>query len=158
MSVSARDLSALMNKVLLAILLLSPSLNAAIPGAEALGKLITSQFDTNSDAIIDQGEWQSGIADSFEKLDSNQDGAIKGEEIDGLSEDITKETGSLAGSLVVVLIKQLIMSLDSDGDKAVTRKEYDKPTESIFTKLDADKNTSLTLAELSELPSQLVSP
>ena len=147
-----------MKQILLALILLSSSLNAAIPGAEALGKLITSQFDTNSDALIDQGEWQSGIGNSFEKLDTNQDGTIKGEEIDGLSEDIAKESGSIAGTLVVVLIKQLIMSLDSDSDKAVSRAEYDKPTESIFTKLDADKNASLTLAELSELPSHLVTP
>lgn len=147
-----------MKQNLLALILLSSSLNAAIPGAEALGKLITSQFDTNSDALIDQGEWQSGIGNSFEKLDTNQDGTIKGEEIDGLSEDIAKESGSIAGTLVVVLIKQLIMSLDSDRDKAVSRAEYDKPTESIFTKLDADKNASLTLAELSELPSHLVTP
>lgn len=147
-----------MKPILLALILLSSSLHAAIPGAEALGKLITSQFDTSSDALIDQGEWQSGIADSFEKLDTNQDGTIKGEEIDGLSDDIAKESGGIAGTLVVVLIKQLIMSLDSDSDKAVSRAEYDKPTQSIFTKLDADKNASLTLAELSELPSHLVTP
>lgn len=142
---------------LFCLLLGTATLSAALPGAESLAKMITKEFDTNSDAAIDQGEWQNGIAEGFNKLDANRDGSIKPEEVDNLSDEITQESGDIAGVLIVGLIKQALLALDSNGDKAVSRKEYDKLATDIFTKLDADHNTSLTLAELSELPAKLIS-
>jgi Ca2+-binding EF-hand superfamily protein len=129
---------------------------AALPGAESLAKLIAHEFDTNSDGILDQGEWQGGIARSFDQLDKNHDDAIKPEEVDALSGDLAEEAGEIGGTILVVLIKQALLTLDQDGDKAVSRKEFDALTEGIFTKLDADKNGSLTLAELSDLPVKMV--
>lgn len=139
------------------VLCLSTSmLSAALPGAEALAKMIAKEFDTNSDSIIDQGEWQSGIAGGFKKLDINNDNTIKPEEVDNLSDEIAEEAGDIAGILILGLIKQALLGLDSDGDKAVSRKEYDKLATDIFTKIDADKNTNLTIDELSELPTKLI--
>jgi hypothetical protein len=77
---------------------------------------------------------------------------LQPEEVDLLTKDIAEETGDLAAGLMVALIKQVLLSLDSDGDKLVSRKEYSALTTDIFTKLDTDKSNSLTLAELSELP------
>ena len=134
----------------------SGSLAAAIPGAEALAKLIASEFDTNSDDVLDQGEWQNGIAESFGKLDSNNDGGIKADEVDGMQEDISEEAGDVGGTIIVALIKQLLFSLDADGDKIVSRKEYDTLADRIFEKLNADKNLNLTLAELAKLPVKLI--
>ncbi|MFO1483826.1 MAG: hypothetical protein U1F71_10750 [Verrucomicrobiaceae bacterium] len=130
--------------------------SAALPGAESLAKLIAKEFDTNSDENIDAGEWQSGIADGFTKLDTNGDGSIKAEEADHLKADIAEESGDIAATLIVALIKQVLTSLDTDKDTAVSRKEYDELSLSIFGKLDADKNNNLTLAELAELPVKLV--
>jgi len=132
------------------------TLSAAVPGAETLAKLITHEFDTNSDNILDQGEWQNGIARSFDQLDKNHDGSIKPEEVDALSGDLAEEAGDIGGTILVALIKQALLTLDQDGDKAVSRKEFDALTDGIFTKLDADKNGSLTLAELSDLPVKMV--
>lgn len=145
-----------MKRVLFALLLASTPLTAALPGAESLAKLITKQFDTNSDDLIDAGEWQTGIADSFSKLDANNDGLIKPEESKNLQGDIAEESGDIAATLIVALIQQVLSALDSDGDKAVSRKEYDELSLTIFGRLDADKNNSLTLAELSELPVKLI--
>ncbi|MBL9183841.1 MAG: EF-hand domain-containing protein [Verrucomicrobiaceae bacterium] len=145
-----------MKRVLFALLLGSSTLTAALPGAESLAKLITKQFDTNSDDLIDAGEWQTGIAESFSKLDANNDGLIKPEESENLKEDIAEESGDIAATLIVALIQQVLSALDSDGDKAVSRKEYDELSLTIFGRLDADKNNSLTLAELSELPVKLI--
>ena len=131
-------------------------LRAAVPGAESLAKLITHEFDTNSDGILDQGEWQGGIARSFDQLDKNHDGSIKPEEVYALSGDLAEEAGEIVGTILVALIKQALLTLDQDGDKAVSRKEFDALTDGIFTKLDADKNGSLTLAELSDLPVKMV--
>ena len=145
-----------MKRFLFTLLFLSTTLSAALPGAESLAKLITKQFDTNSDSIIDAGEWQTGIADSFSKLDANSDGLIKPEESENLKGEIAEESGDIAAVLIVALIQQVLTALDSDGDKAVSRKEYDELSLTIFTRLDADKSNSLTLAELSELPVKLI--
>ncbi|WP_395749529.1 hypothetical protein [Prosthecobacter sp.] len=132
------------------------TLRAAVPGAESLAKLIAHEFDTNSDDKLDQGEWQNGISGSFDKLDTNRDGSIKTDEVDALSNDIAAEAGDIGGVIIVALIKQVLLTLDTDKDKAVSRKEYDTLTDGIFTKLDTDKNSSLTLAELSELPEKIL--
>ncbi len=145
-----------MKRLFVVFLLCSASIHAALPGAELLAKLITKQFDTNSDSIIDAGEWQTGIADSFSKLDANNDGLIKPEESENLKGEIAEESGDIAAVLIVALIQQVLTALDSDGDKAVSRKEYDELSLTIFTRLDADKSNSLTLAELSELPVKLI--
>ena len=146
-------------KNLLVILLLlfgTHTLPAAIPGAESLAKLITAEFDTNADGVIDQGEWQNGIANGFDKLDSNRDGSARPDEADALTKDLAEDSGDFAAGLIVALIKQVLISLDADGDKSVSRKEYDALSDGIFTKLDADKNSRLTLAEISELPLKLI--
>lgn len=131
-------------------------LSAALPGAEPLAKLIVKEFDTNSDDSIDSGEWQRGIADNFQRIDANGDGSLQPDEPDTLNKDISEEMGELVAGLIIGLIKQGLLSLDSDGDKLISRKEYDTLSTSIFTKLDADKNNSLSLAELSELPVKMI--
>ena len=134
----------------------SHMLSAAVPGAETLAKLITHEFDTTADSIIDQGVWQNGIAGSFDKLDTNHDGSIKPEEVDGMSDDISAEAGDIGGMILVALIKQTLLALDQDGDKAVYRKEFNTLSDGLFTMLDADKNASLTFAELSEPPVKIM--
>lgn len=142
--------------VLCLLTLAATPVSAALPGAESLAKLILSQFDTNNDDSIDSGEWQNGITGSFAKLDGNSDGSLQADEVDLLTKDIAEETGDFAAGLMVALIKQVVLSLDSDGDKLVSRKEYATLTTDIFTKLDTDKSNSLTLAELSELPLKMI--
>jgi hypothetical protein len=127
-------------------------LHAALPGAESLAKLILHEFDTNTDDRVASGEWQGGITGSFDDLDANGDGSVEADEVNGLAGDIAEQTGDLAAGLIVALIKQIVLTLDSDGDKLVSRKEYSELSTSIFTKLDTDKDNSLTIAELSELP------
>jgi hypothetical protein len=138
------------------LLLVASYTHAALPGAEPLARLITSQFDTNSDHLIDAGEWQSGITDSFDKLDSNSDGGIIPDEIDGIQSEIGRETGDLVSGLVTVVIKQVIFSLDADRNNSVSRKEYSDQSGAFFAKLDADGNGSLSQAELESLPTQLL--
>ncbi|MBE2283306.1 MAG: hypothetical protein IAE77_07575 [Prosthecobacter sp.] len=129
---------------------------AALPGADALAKLIAKEFDTNADEKIDAGEWQTGVADGFTQLDSSADGSIQTDEVYDLKGDIAEESGDIAALLIVELIKQVLTGLDTDKDKAVSRKEYDELSQSIFGRLDADKNSHLTLAELAELPLKMV--
>lgn len=145
-----------MKSFLCALTLMIGSIHAAVPGGEALAGLITDEFDTNSDQVLDAGEWQAGIGESFGKLDANGDGSIAPDEAGSLSSEIAEKTGELAAALVVGLIKQAIASLDSDGDNLVSRKEYNKLSLDIFGKLDTNKNNSLTQTELADLPVKLL--
>jgi hypothetical protein len=129
-----------------------PTASAALPGADALAKLIIHEFDTNSDDAIDSGEWQNGIEGSFGDMDTNGDGSVESDEVNGLTEDIAEETGELAAGLIVAMIKQILLALDADGNKLVSSKEYSGLSTEIFTKLDVNKDNSLSIAELAELP------
>jgi Ca2+-binding EF-hand superfamily protein len=129
---------------------------AALPGADALAELITSQFDTNADSILDSGEWQGGVADGFDKMDQNSDGDIADAEVDALSGDIAKETGDIATVLVVALVKKVVFTLDADANKLVSKKEYIESAEGIFKKLDANNDGSVTQDELAELPTKAI--
>jgi hypothetical protein len=140
----------------LALCLLAAPVSAAVPGGEALADLITGEFDSNADALIDSGEWQSGIGSSFAKLDANGDGSISLDEADTLKSDVATQTGDLGAAVVVVLIRQVLASLDTDGDQLISRAEYDKLSQDIFAKLDADKNNALNRIELAELPLKII--
>lgn len=128
----------------------------AVPGSDLLANLITSQFDSNSDDVVDAGEWQSGTEGGFDEMDRNGDGSISVEEVDALRSEISKETGDLGASVAVVLIKQVLMSLDADNDRLVTRKEYASGCETILKKIDANSDSNVSKAELQELPVRLL--
>lgn len=140
----------------LAIASLPLSASAAIPGSEALAGLIMGEFDTNSDTKLDHGEWQGGIGDSFADLDANGDGSIASDEVDGIKSDVASKTGDFTAAVLVAIIKQIILALDTDKDKLVSRKEYDTLSNSVFEKLDGDKDKSLTSTEVADLPVKLI--
>lgn len=136
--------------------LTTTALHAALPGGDALGGLITENFDDNADALVDRDEWLSGIGDSFTTLDANGDNAIVAAEVDGLRKDIATETGDGSAVLIVAIIKQLVLFLDTDKDQRVSREEYEALGGGIFAKLDADKDGKLGRAELAALPVKLL--
>jgi Ca2+-binding EF-hand superfamily protein len=138
------------------LLLASLESHAALPGGDALAGLILTQFDSNSDGSVDAGEWQTGIARSFDDMDSDGDHQLTANEIDSLQSEIAKETGELAAGVVVALIKKVILTLDTDKDQAVSRKEYDANAVGFFKTLDADKNGTLSKSELADLPVKVI--
>ena len=146
-----------MKRLALAAVIALPSVPgfAALPGADLLAKVITKQFDTNSDGLIDQGEWQNGIAQGFKELDADHDGCITGKELDGLAGPLAEETGDLAASLVAGMIKKLVLTMDKDKDGSVSEKEFNELGNDFFTKLDTNKNGSIEAAELLELPAKI---
>lgn len=131
---------------------LSAPSRAAVPGAETLADMILSEFDTNSDGIIDAGEWQSGIEKSFDDIDEDHDGKITSEEIDALAGPISESTGTLGAKVATVLVKKLLMLLDKNGDGVITKDEYKEGCEAMFKKLDANHDGKLSKEELLELP------
>ena len=132
--------------------------SAALPGAEALAEMIVTEFDTNSDGIVDSGEWPTGTGKGFDVIDANRDGSVSEAELDGLAESISESTGGLVAGLVTVLIKKIVMTLDTNGDKLVTKAEYTAGCEAIFKRLDGEADGQLTKAELLELPLKAFAP
>jgi hypothetical protein len=130
--------------------------SAALPGGEALAELILGEFDSNADSKLDAGEWQNGVGGSFDKMDGNADGSITEDEAGAFESDISNKIGSIGATLVVTLIKKVLMSLDGNKDSLVSRAEYDKLSTDMFSKLDADKDSFSTKAELADLPLKLV--
>jgi len=128
-----------------------------MPGAGALADLVM-RFDTNGDSKIDTGEWQTGVAASFDELDTDHDGKITGAEIDALGVGLEQELGQVVGTLVLKLIKPLIMSMDADKDGAVSREEFAKKADEIFARLDVNKDAVLTRAEVLDLPVKMLVP
>ncbi|MCB1209443.1 MAG: hypothetical protein KDK97_08960 [Verrucomicrobiales bacterium] len=140
----------------LQLLFCTAPVHAALPGADALAKLILSQFDANSDSKVDTGEWNEGLSDSFASLDTDGDDSIEMDEIDGISGELNKEAGEAVGVLMTALIKQVLLSLDTNGDKLISKEEFTKLSDAMFAKLDADKDTMLTEVELAELPTKIL--
>lgn len=128
----------------------------AVPGADVLSGLITQQFDANSDGILDSGEWESGTQDGFGEMDGNGDAGVSDSEIDSLAEPIREQTGELGAAVAVLLIKQLLFTLDTNADKIISKAEYAAGCEAIFKKIDADSDGNVTKAELNDLPVRLL--
>jgi Ca2+-binding EF-hand superfamily protein len=147
-----------MRAVTLLTCLLSLPLFASQNTGEAggpLAGLILKHFDLNTDEKLDAGEWQEGLRGSFSSLDADADGLIQISEVDALREDIAEDTGELVAGLVLVVIRSILSSLDSDGDKAVSREEFGKLSTELFTRMDADKDGTLSREELASLPAKL---
>jgi Ca2+-binding EF-hand superfamily protein len=139
---------------LLSLSLLAPA-RAAIPGAEELADVIL-ELDTSGDGVLDSSEYREGTADGFSDIDRDRDGRITTGEIDALGGLIGEEQGSVAGSVVPPLIKLMLGTMDANGDKVLSREEYTRGAQSLFTLLDVDKDGTLTRAELVNLPARLV--
>jgi hypothetical protein len=142
--------------LLLSFMSLSSFTVAAVPGGETLAELILGEFDMDDDAKLTATEWQSGIKGSFNQMDKNADGAITAEELDAFQPDIANRTGQIAASVVVVLIKQILMSMDGNADSKVDNKEYEGLSAGLFAKLDADKDSFATKLELADLPLKII--
>ena len=132
--------------------------NAAFnePVGAALAGVMLRHFDGNADQILDGGEWQSGIGDSFRELDAGGDGVISAEELDGLRETLGSEVGELAAGVLVLVIRQVVMTLDENGDKLVSREEFAALSGRLFETLDVDADGSLSAAEAAALPERLL--
>jgi hypothetical protein len=138
--------------------MIAPLRAAELPGAGALVDIIIARFDTNGDSKIDSGEWQAGVAGSFDEIDTDGDGKITAAEIDALGDEIAQETGATVAALVMKLIKPIILAMDTDGDGAVSREEFTKAASAWFAKLDANHDAQLTREELMDFPLKMLLP
>lgn len=146
-------LHALMKTLLVfAILLLGVPAFAQLPGTDLLAGLLIKEFDTDHDSMIDINEWQNGTNEGFDEVDTNHDGFISESEIDDLAGPLAEEMPKIAADACVVLIKKILFTFDTDGDRRVSKAEYEKGCANLFKMLDVNHDGVLTKAELADLP------
>jgi len=133
----------------------TPKALAEIPGLDALGGLVSEQFDKDSNDKISSTEWQAGIADGFDEMDTDGNGGLTSAELDQLADPIRDEFGDLGAMLVSALIKSVVLAFDTDKNQVVGRSEYTAGAKKVFSGLDSNGDDSVTEAELKKLPTIL---
>ena len=139
-----------------ALLLFAVPAFAELPGMDILADLVIKQFDTDHNSMIDINEWQNGAGAGFEELDHDHDGFISESEIDALVDPLSEDFGKIGATACVFLIKKILFTFDTDGDKRVSRFEYDQGVAALFKLLDTNKDGLISRDELAELPVKLL--
>lgn len=119
---------------------------------DPLSRLVTGHFDTNSDGVIDLGEWQAGLDEAFDEIDANADGAITAEDLADFKVSLSRSMGEVAAAVVAVVMDKAIKAFDTDNTGRVSREQFVAGCVALFRKLDADNDGSVTVAELATLP------
>lgn len=139
-----------------AVLLFAAPAFADLPGVDLLANLLVKQFDRDHDSMIDLTEWQNGANDGFVELDHDRDGSISESEIDALVDPLSEDFGKLGATACVALIKKILFTFDANGDRSVSKGEYEQGCTALFKLLDANHDGWITRIELAELPAKLL--
>lgn len=108
--------------------------------------MLLERFDANGDGAVTKEEMQATAATRFADSDSNGDGQLSADELTATAE--TRRAERLANR-----IARQIERNDTDGDGMLSLEETTaaaegRRIEQMFDRLDADKDGSVTLAEL----------
>ncbi len=125
---------------------------SAAQADDPLVTLVSGHFDLNSDGSIDTGEWQGGLDEAFDELDSDGDGTLAKDDLAGLKESLAQSYGEVAATVIAAAIGKAIEAFDADRSQGVSREEFVAGCNAIFTKLDANADGTVTAGELLALP------
>lgn len=108
-------------------------------GQDRRGARMFDRFDSDASGTVSLEEFVNGANHRFSRLDGNDDGTVSESEVDAF---IAKRTRR---------IKDRILSrLDSDGDGAITRAEYELARKNRFARLDTDKSGEIEKSEANQ--------
>ncbi len=96
--------------------------------------------DANADGDVTQDEFKAFRAKQFPRLDRNKDGVISVSDVPERLQNRMRDK---------VENGDVIAGFDLDGDKKVSRKEFENGPTRIFDNYDTDKNGVITKAEFS---------
>lgn len=116
----------------------------AQPSAEQLEKLrqILTESDANGDGRVTRREYDAHRADIFAKLDRNGNGVVSEEDAPRLRIAKRKFTEKL---------EQVLTIADTNGDRMLSRAEWDNPERDVFALVDIDEDSIIILADLPTL-------
>jgi Ca2+-binding EF-hand superfamily protein len=132
-------------------------------------------MDTNGDGKVTATEHADGCRQMFTKMDSNQDGRVTAAEMDAAhpmmkhhkDRDATTarnedghdkenaadksydQNAKMRGGKMMSSSEKIAM-MDTNGDKQLTAEEHAAGAKKMFTKMDTDRNGTLTAQELRE--------
>jgi len=123
-----------------------------------LAGVMIEYLDTNSDHVIDLGEFQSGCDRGMGEMDLDGDGFLSDKELGGLGAMLaeSKEAGGFVATAAGVLLASWMKTMDADHDGRVSRDEFKTGCQEYFTKLDANKDNTLARDELLALPARIL--
>jgi Ca2+-binding EF-hand superfamily protein len=124
--------------VVTAALLMSASLAVAAPDKEF------AMMDANKDGKLSAAEHAAGAQSMFEQMDANRDGKVTAAEMTAAHHAVT---GKHAGKSDMSAADK-IKVVDSDGDGILTADEHAKASDSMFAKMDSNKDGFLSKKEL----------
>ena len=126
-------------------------------GMDLIGTMIF-EMDRNADRRVDRREFDTGTLEGFQEMDADRDGRIVGAEIDALGNRMaeTLGIGAVAAKAGTALMHFVLMTMDKDSDRALSRDEYLAGSQAVFGKLDADADGSVDAPEVSQLPLRLL--
>ena len=116
----------------------------ALSGAALAGDDKLDRLDADKDGKVTQAEYTAGAKTSFDKLDANADGKVTAAEMDAAY--TTTKPG--VGAAKVPSSSDKIKTLDTDGDGSLSAVEHEAGSRTMFDQMDADKDSSLTEAEI----------
>lgn len=112
-------------------------LTATAQSIDRIARLIQAT-DANDDGDVTQDEFKAFRAKQFPRLDRNKDGAVSVNDVPERLQNRVRDK---------IENGDVIAGFDLDGDKKVTRQEFENGPTKIFDSYDADKNGVITKAE-----------
>ena len=140
----------------------------AMPLSMSAGSAMGHGFrwmDTNKDGNISHAEYVAAASQEFSKLDANQDGEVGFPELTGAEAKVdemkSKRSGSamspgksggmmmLRASMGRMSPEQFVRAYDANNDGRVSKAEYVAARVREFTRMDKNKDNSLSMEECS---------
>jgi Ca2+-binding EF-hand superfamily protein len=103
-----------------------------------------AMMDADKDGKISAAEHAAGAKAMFEKMDVDKDGKVTAAEMTARHKAVTGHTAKKSDMSAAEKIKMV----DSDGDGVLTADEHAKASESMFAKMDTDKDGFLSKQEV----------
>jgi Ca2+-binding EF-hand superfamily protein len=130
---------------------------AAFAGDDKMQK-----WDTNSDGMISQAEYMSGVSQKFQKMDTDGDGSVTAAQMSAAHDQMrpgdssatagttgaTAPSGTTASGSATMSANDMFRSMDSNNDGALTAEEHQAAMRDKFSKMDTNGDGNLSEAEL----------
>lgn len=119
-------------------------------GGAGMGERMMARFDTNGDGLISKAENRAMVEARFARMDADKDGmAEAGEARKGMGKGKWKRGGERRGSGMGAGGKGKAMAkLDTNGDGAISKAEFDAMSAQRFAKLDTNSDGKIDAAEM----------